>query len=182
MRTGAVLVLALAASWQGIAQSQPDAEAALLNYAQVMKSYDTEKMSKFMHPEALTRFRTTIDTALQGSKQGLAVKELLPLFSVTTAADFAQLSDLEVYKRLNDTVAKTSPELLELMSGATCEVVGSFLKDDIAYVTYTLGLTVNGKAMNTQVVQKLKLHDGQWLLMLPSTAEASIAGIEARFK
>ena len=49
-------------------------------------------------------------------------------------------------------------------------------------MTYNLGMTVNGKAITTQVVQKLKLYDGKWLLMLPSTAEASIAAIEARFK
>ena len=104
------------------------------------------------------------------------------MFSVTAAAEFAQLSDVEAYKRLNDTIKESSPELIDMMSDATFEVVGSFLKDGLAYVTYNLEVTVNGKAVSTQVVQKLKLHDGNWLLMLPSTAEASIAGIEARFK
>jgi hypothetical protein len=182
MRTIAVLILLSAASWQASAQAQPDAEAALLDYAEATKSYNTQQMSGFMHPEALMRVRATVDAALRGSKKDVAATELLPLFSVTSVEDFAQLSDVEVYKRLNDTVAKSAPMLVAAMSSAAFETVGSFLKDDLAYVTYNLKLTVDGKAINTQVVQTLKMHDGKWLLMLPSTAEASIAGIEARFQ
>jgi hypothetical protein len=180
-RMSAILMFVLATSWQAVAQTQPDAEAMLLEYAQATKSYDTQRMSGHMHPEALKRFRATIDAALQGPKKDLAAKELLPLSSVATASEFTQLSDVETYKRLNDTIARSSPKLIDMMSGATFEVVGSFLKDDLAYVTYNLEMTVDGQEINTQVVQKLKLHDGKWLLMLPSTAEASIAGIEARF-
>jgi hypothetical protein len=178
----AAFMLALTASWQVFAQTEPGAEAAFLDYAQATKSYDTGKMSALMHPEALKRFRAIFDAALQGPKKDLAAKELLPLFSLTAAADFAQLTDQEAFKRLNDTVAKAAPQIVDMMSGATFAVVGSFLKDDLVYVTYNFGVTVNQKAMSSQVVQKLKLHDGKWLLMLPSTAEDSIAEIEARFK
>ena len=139
-------------------------------------------MTALMHPDALKRFRTTIDAALRGSKKDLAATELLPLFSVTSAEDFAQLTDVEVYKRLNDTIARTAPGLVDMMSKAKFEMLGSFLKDDLAYVNYNLVITVDGKAISTQVVQTLKMHDGKWLLMLPSKSEASIAGIEARFQ
>ena len=84
-------------------------------------------------------------------------------------------------QRLNDAVVKSAPELVEMMSNSTYEIVGSFVKDDVAYVTFTLGVTVKGQAVTSQVVQTLKMHDGRWLLMLPSTAEGTIAGIEARF-
>ena len=91
------------------------------------------------------------------------------------------MSDFDAYKRLNDTVVKSAPELVDMMSTSTYEIVGSFVKDDVAYVTYTLGVTVKGKVVSTQVIQTLKMHDGRWLLMLPSTAEGTIAGIEKRF-
>jgi hypothetical protein len=181
MKTSAVFMALLTASWQGIAQTQPGFEAAFLTYAEATKSYDTQKMSEFMHPEAVRRLRAVMDAALRGSKKELATAELLPLFSVTEAADFAQLPDGEVYKRLNDTIARSSPDLIDMMSTASYEIVGSFLKDDLAYITYKLNVTIDGKVIGTQVVQTLKMHDGKWLLMLPSTAEAAIAGIEARF-
>jgi hypothetical protein len=49
-------------------------------------------------------------------------------------------------------------------------------------VTYNLKMTVEGTPVSSHVVQTLKSHNGQWLLLLPSTADATIAGIEARFK
>jgi hypothetical protein len=183
-RRGARLLLAflLAANWSVAAQSAPDYESAFLSYAEVAKAYDTQKMSEFMHPEGLKRFRSVIDTALYGPKKEQAEAELLPLFSVPSATDFAKLTDFEAYKRMNETVAKASPEIVEMMSTATFEVIGSFVKGDVAYVTYRLGITVSGKPVSSQVVQTLKMQDGKWLLLLPSTAEGAIAGIEARFK
>jgi hypothetical protein len=83
---------------------------------------------------------------------------------------------------MNDTIRESAPELVELMSTSTYEIVGSFIKDEIAYVTYDLAIIVKGKGVRSQVVQTLKQHEGEWLLMLPSTAEASVAGIEARFQ
>jgi hypothetical protein len=176
-----VLLLLLATTGPVISQTPPAYESALLEYGQVTKSYDTQKMAEHMHPEALRRFRAVMEAALHGPKERQAATELLPLFSVSTAADFGKLTDFDAYKRLNDTVVKSAPELVEMMSTSTYEIVGSFVKDDVAYVTYTLGVTVKGKVVSTQVIQTLKMHDGKWLLMLPSTAEGTIAGIERRF-
>jgi hypothetical protein len=183
MRIGAhvVLSLLLAATWQVAAQTASSYESAFLNYAQVTKGYDTQRMSEYMHPEGLKRFRTVIEAALRGPKKEQAAEALLPLFSVSSAADFARLTDLEAYKRMNDTIAKSSPGLVEMMSTSTFEIVGSYVKDGVAYVTYSLGVTVDGKPISSQVVQTLKEYDGKWLLLLPSTAERAVARIEARF-
>ena len=179
--TAVALLVLLLSTASASAQTQPSYESAFLEYAQVTKTYDTEKMSEFMHPEALRRFRSVFDAALHGPKAEQAAQALLPLFSASSAADFAKLTDFQAYKRLNDAVVKSAPELVEMMSNSTYEIVGSFVKDDVAYVTFTLGVTVKGQAVTSQVVQTLKMHDGRWLLMLPSTAEGTIAGIEARF-
>jgi hypothetical protein len=179
--TTTALFLLLASSWLASAQTPSGFESAFLAYAQATKTYDTKQMSEFMHPEALRRFRSVFETAFNGPKAEQATQALLPLFSVSSAAEFSKLTDLQAYKRLNDTIAKSAPEIVEMMSTSTYQIVGSFMKEDVAYVTYTLGVTVQGKAVSSQVVQTLKLHDGNWLLMLPSTAEGTIAGIEARF-
>jgi hypothetical protein len=54
-------------------------------------------------------------------------------------------------------------------------------KNELSYITYTLGLNIEGRYVNKDVVQKLKLHNGKWLLLLPPNGEATIAGIEARY-
>lgn len=176
-----IFLLLLTTSWQAAAQNAPAYERAFLDYTQVTKHSDTQRMSEYMHPEALKRFRGVIEVALHGQKKEEAAAALLPLFSVSSAADFEKLTDLQAYKRMNDTIVKSSPELVEMMSTSTYEIVGSFVRDDVAYVTYRLGVTVRGKPISSQIVQTLKVHDGRWLLLLPSTAEGAIAGIEARF-
>ena len=176
-----VLVLTLAVIGQVSAQTRPGYETALLEYGQLAKANDSRKMAEFMHPEGLRRFRSVMDAALHGPKPEDAARSLLPLFSVSSVAEFAKLTDVEAFKRMNDAVKKAAPELADMMSKATYEIVGSVLKGDVAYVTYNLGFTMEGKAVSSEVVQTLKMHDGKWLLLLPSTAEASIARIEARF-
>ena len=177
-----VLVVCLLASFSAAAQRSSDVEAAFTRYAAATKTYDTAAMTALMHPDALRRFRTTIDAALAGPKRDQAKKELLPLFAVTTVAAFSALSDAEAYRVMNETVAKGSPELINMMSKSTYDLVGSFIKDGVAYVTYNLKMTVEGVPFTNQVTQTLKMHNGKWLLMLPATADATIAGIEARFK
>lgn len=177
----AVLVCSVA-SLSAIAQSSSGAEAAMQEYMEATRTHNTQAMAALMHPDALKRFRTTIDNALSGPKAGQAEKELLPLFSVTTVSAYSDRSDVEAYKRLNDAVARAAPELITMMSASTYEIVGSFIEDDVAHVIYNIELTIQGNPVSSQVVQTLKMHDGKWFLMLPSTADATIVGIEARFK
>ena len=108
-----IVSLCLLASVHAVAQDSSGAEAAVLKYGEAAKAYDTAAMTALMHPDALKRFRTTINEALAGSKGAQAKAELLPLFSVATVAAYSALSDPEAFKRLNDTVAKTAPELVE---------------------------------------------------------------------
>jgi hypothetical protein len=177
-----IATLCLFLSFSATAQDSSGAEAAFRSYWAVTKTYDTEAMAASMHPDALRRFRTSIDAALAGPKRDRAANELLPLFSVTTVAAYSALSDSEAYKRLNDTLAKGAPDLLHMMSTSDSEIVGTLVKDGIAYVTYNLKMTVQGNSISTQAVQTLKMHNGKWLLMLPPTADATIAGIDAEFK
>jgi hypothetical protein len=166
---------------QAQAQAAPDPEATLLAYTEATRVYDPALMTRFMHPEALRQFRTTIDAALAGPKSGAAKAELLPLFAVQTVEEFRALSDFDAFMRMNETVSKASPELMQLISTARYEIVGTVHKDGLAYVTYMLTIVVDGKSVSSQVVQTLKPHDDQWLLMLPASAGAAVAKIEARY-
>jgi hypothetical protein len=69
-----------------------------------------------------------------------------------------------------------------MMATSVYEIVGTIIRDGTAYVTYNLKMTVEGTPVSSQVVQTLQSHNGQWLLLLPSTADATIASIEAAFK
>lgn len=182
MRILLPIVVWLLGASAAVAQSVPGAEAALLKYAEATKSYNTSVMASLMHPEALARFRSAIDGALKGPKGDAAKADLLPIFAVSTVDDYFKLSDVEAYKRLNDTIASASPKLIGLMASAKYEIVGSLLKDDVAHVTYNLKMNIDGQVVNTPVVQSLKQHNDTWLLMLPPTSEAAVAGIQAQFR
>ena len=167
---------------QALTQATPDPESTWLAYTEAMRVYDPPRMSLFMHPDALRQFRTTIDAALVGPQGATAQAELLPLFAVRTLEEFQALSDIDAFTRMYETVSKASPELLELMSNARFEVVGTVHKEGVAYVTYTMSLLLDGRPVSSQVVQTLKLHDGKWMLMLPASAGATVAKIEARYR
>ena len=176
-----LLAVTLAFSSVTQAEGMSGAASAITRYFDAIKTYDTAIIANMMHPQALGQFRTTINKALQGEKSDLAKMELLPLFSVASIEEYMQLSDAEAYKRLNDVVAKAQPQLIDLMKSSNFEVVSESTKEDLVYITYSLTLTIEGQTISQDAVQKLKEHDGQWLLMLPSDGEATIAGIENRY-
>ena len=182
MKFFSLLIVGLVFSLSVQASDQSEVESVVDRYFESIQVYDTAIMSSMMHPEALKRFRTPILNALEGSKREQAKMELLPLFSVSNVEQYKSLTDVEAYKRLNDFVAKAQPQLIALMKSTDFEVVNIALKGDIAYVNYTLTMNIQDQSVEKDVVQKLKLHDGSWMLLLPPDGEATIAGIEARFK
>ncbi|MEO1543510.1 MAG: hypothetical protein AAFR75_05755 [Pseudomonadota bacterium] len=163
------------------AQERADAQLALLAYFEATRTYDTVTMSSMMHPKALYRFRNTINLALRGPNSEAAESTLLPLFAVNSVSEFEALSDVEAYQRLNDVIASSVPELIAMMRDASMEIVGETHRESIVYVTYVMKMKIEGEEIEVEVVQKLKQHDGVWMLLLPSKADATIAGIEAEF-
>lgn len=147
------VAICLLVSCFAMAQDKSGAEAALTKFVEATKAYDTARMASSMHPEALQRFRTVIEGALKSSKADLAKAELLPLFSVPSA--------------------KTSSEF---------EILGTVVTGEIADVTYLMTITVEGQSVKQEIVQKLKPSNGQWMLLLPATSEATIANIESRYR
>jgi hypothetical protein len=175
------VAICLLASGVAVAQERSPAESALAKYMEASQAYDTVRMANAMHPEALQRFRGVIVAALEGGKGDMARAELLPLFSVGTPEELARLSDVEAFQRMTDAAGRSAPQLLELMAQSKFEIVGSVVTDGIAYVTYVLTIPVEGRTLSQEVVQKLKQNGGQWMLLLPTTAEATIVGIESRY-
>lgn len=146
------------------------------------QAYDTARMASSMHPEALQRFRAVIEAALKSGKGELAKAELLPLFSVFSVEDFSKLSDVEMFKRLSDSVAQAAPQVIELMAQSEFEILGTEMTGEIAEVTYAMTITVEGQSVKQEIVQKLKPSNGQWMLLLPATSESTIANIESRYR
>jgi len=176
--TAAVLVLV--ASY-AMAQGGSTPESAMRSYADAVKSWDVGRMARLMHPEALQKFRGAFDGAFRGESASRAKNDLLPLFAVATYEEFAALSDVEAYQRLTETVSRAAPGLKEMMAGSQYEFVSQSQKDDQVYVIYLLGVPVEGRLVQKQVVQALKQHEGEWRLLLPADGEATIAGIDAQY-
>lgn len=163
------------------AENTSDAKKVILRYLEAVKIYDTTIMSDLMHPEALKQFKDVFESALSGSNSDLAKSEILPVFGANTVEEFRQLDDMAAYKKFNDFAKNSRPELLELMHKSQFKVVTENIHGDIAYFTYELALNINGKVVRTEAVQKLKQHNGRWMLLLSAEAEASAAGIAARY-
>lgn len=178
-----VFVLAVFVLFPTITYADDSVEISSIvsKYFDALRVYDTEAMSSLMHPDALEQFRSSFDNAFEGSKSAQAKKELLPLLSLNDYSEYLKLSNKEAYKRLNDGIASHAPELIEMMKSSEFEIVSTTVKNDTAYVIYKLGLNINGRNLSQEAVQKLKKQDAKWLLLLPSTAESSIANIHARF-
>jgi hypothetical protein len=174
--------LCLLVSFLAIAQDKSGADAALTKFVEATRAYDTARMASSMHPEALQRFRAVIEAALKSGSADLAKAELLPLFSVSSVEDFAKLSDVEMFKRLSESVAKAAPQVIELMAKSEFEILSTVVTGEIADVTYNMTITVEGQKVEQEIVQKLKPYNGQWMLLLPATAETTIANFESRYR
>jgi hypothetical protein len=176
----ALVILAFPGS-SAFTQGNTGPANAMLSYADAAKSWDAERITQLMHPEALRQARAAFDGALLGENQARARTELLPMFSVATYEEFSKLSDFEVFQRLNEAVATSAPEILDLMAGARYEIIAETERGDEVILNYVLIINANGQEIRQDVVQRLKQHEGDWLLLLPATAASTIAGIEARY-
>src|SRR5690606_31261206 len=98
------------------------AAAAFREYVAAAKVFDAQRMAAMMHPEALRRFRETFDKAFVGENAERARAELLPLFQAASYEEFAALTDVEAFERLNLVIAAAIPDAIELMKNSTWEV------------------------------------------------------------
>lgn len=179
-----IVTLVFLALLGSTAWSQVDTgpEAALLAYTEASKSFDTQRMAGLMHPEALQAFREAFDGAFRGDNADRAKADLLPIFAVGSYEEYTALSDMEAFRRLTEALATAvDPAVLDIMATADYEVAGQVEDGDEVLVTYYMMIEIEGETIREEVVQRLKQHDGRWLLMLSPDSAATIAGIQAAY-
>ncbi|KJZ10851.1 hypothetical protein TW85_19225 [Marinomonas sp. S3726] len=175
------LILGLLISMTTQASDKTDVERIFDQYFDAVKAYDISIMSSLMHPEALSQFRRPFTEAFNGKKSEQAKKELFPLFNVTNIEQYDKMTNIETYQELNNFFVKAQPEIVILMKDSEFKLLDINLKNDAAYVTYKLSMNYQGSLINKDAVQKFKLHEGNWMLMLAADGEATIAGIDAKY-
>ena len=176
-----VLVISMLLSVNSMATEKLSIETVFDNYKLALQSYDTDKITRLIHPEELKRFRAAFDVALLGEKAHEAEKALLPLFSVTSVEKYSELSDRDVYVRMNEFVLKNQTSMVDSLRLSQIKLLNVSINDDLANVKYSLAMNIEGRDAHSEVIQKLKIHDGEWLLLLPHNAEATISKIKASF-
>ncbi len=67
------------------------------------------------------------------------------------------------------------------MANSDYELTGEATHGDEVIITYILTLQIKGQKLSKEAVQRLKQHEGKWLLMLPPDGEATILRIEAAY-
>jgi hypothetical protein len=181
--TATWLVLATLMLNPAQAQSIEEANAAFNHYFDAVKVFDTATMANAMHPEAMAQFKDVMDFALlRGPKSAQAQIDLFPILEIASEDAYQQLSGKDIFAKLMGLAAKTQPMLLEVMKDASFSIVSSRIEGDIAFVDFTAAITINGQATHQASMQRLKQHNGEWLLLLPPETEATITALSARYK
>lgn len=175
------LILGLLIAMTTQASDKTDVERIFYQYFDSVKVYDISMMSSLMHPEALAQFRRPFTEAFNGKKSEQAKKELFPLFNVTNIEQYDKMTNVAAYEELNNFIVKTQPEIVILMKDTEFKPIDINVKNDVAYVTYILSMNYQGSLINKDSIQKFKLHEGNWMLMLAADGEATIAGIDAQY-
>lgn len=176
-----IFFVLLFAACTAFAQLETSPESVFMEYAEAARSWDVDRIVSLTHPEALSTFRETIDNALTGKKSDQARKELLPYFSVSSYEEFKLLSDDVVYQRMNDTVKKNLPHLVDVLANSEYEITERLDNGSEVVIVYRINFLIEGNSVAKETLQRLKLYDGEWRLLLPPDSEATIANLEAMY-
>ena len=176
-----ILFLSLFLSCTALSQDSNSPASVMQEYVEATKSWTVSSIADLIHPEALAMFRDVIDDALLGEKSERARKELLPLFKVSSYEEFEKISDHLAYQRISEYIGEKAPDLISLMESSNYEIINQITDGDEVVIVYKLTMTVKGQAITQETLQRLKIHENKWYLLLPPSAAASIAGIKAQF-
>src|SRR5208337_584675 len=95
-----------------------------------------------MHPDALAQFKDAMRDALL-AKSGNKVGD--QLFAVQSVAAYDKMTPAQLYQQFLGRVYSLAPNLKEVMSQATFQILGSIMEGpELAHVLYRIRLQVNG--------------------------------------
>lgn len=153
-------------------------ETVAEHYAAAMRAGDWVALTSLMHPDALRKFRGFFAPIVEENAFGEVGKVL---FGVDKAADFAALSDSEVFRRLFGFLASNTPALKEALGGAAMTVIGHVNEGpDTVHLVFRMRVSVQGIAVEKVDVMPMRRHGATWLVLLSGDMEGVAAALRAQ--
>ena len=176
-RTTALLVfvgiLTLASPLSAQDTSTPEASTAAA--MEFMRNSDWSGMAELMHPDALTELHDLFLPILQHPN----MEEFrVEIFGLSTPEDAAELSGSDLFQKIVDLTMSSEPDLADVMSTATIDVIGHVMEGATAHVVYRMNMTVEEISISQMAVSSLREVDGRWLALLTADLRGMIVGMQ----
>lgn len=168
--SAALIILACS----GAAAQTESPEEVSRRYFEAMEKSDWKANAALMHPDELARFRAVFMPLMDSPKGAEGAQEL---FGLNSTAEFAKLSDQEVFEKFLVTVMGRS-DMSELLSTMRSTVIGSVMEGkDTAHVLYRMRMDVFGTEVVEIEVSTLKRYGDTWRLALDKDTEGMAESI-----
>jgi hypothetical protein len=180
-RIGLTALLVLTFEAAGRAQPAPapapgSPEATLARAMDEMSHDRIEKYTEEMHPDALTRFRTTMTAIIDAADKEGKSGQIVPLFGVKSVADLKVLDDRQFFVKYLRGVMGLQPELKKAMAGAKVDMLGRVDEGtEKTHIIYKLNLTFDGTPIESITVNSLQKQGPKWALLLSGDTEGMVA-------
>lgn len=167
---GALLAAALLFMSAPAATAQETPLDVARRYFTALKAGDVITYVDLMHPDELARFKGMLAPAIAADTSGEGARQL---FGLDNSAEFAKLTDREVFERFMKKFVMDSPDFQETMSTMSTEFLGSVPEGtDIAHVVYRLKMVIYNSIESTEMeVVSLKRSGSNWRMMLDKEME-----------
>jgi hypothetical protein len=176
-----VLIAALLSGRPAAAQKQGSPEAFALQYMAATQAGDWATVASYMHPEALTQFKSMYGELAAMVPTGQIYTNL---FGVADSAAFAAAEPQTLFTSFMKIVAVAMPGLADAMAGSSNEIIGPVdeKKAGITHLVYRMKFDVDGLSMTKVEVMPLKKYDGAWRAMLTGDIEGMAAGMKQQLQ
>lgn len=161
------------------AQDSADPEAFIVDFVDATRAGDWARVSSYMHPEALARFKSMFAPIAALDSAG----RVLPhLFGIASPAAFDATSADSLYTTFMATMVSQSPELGGVLAGSTIQPIGHLLEEStgLTHVVYRMRVQSAGITITKVEVVPLKQHEGRWRAMLTGDMEGLASAIQAQ--
>jgi len=181
-----LLFVASAAWWVGFvgpltSQEVESAEAFGAAYVAAMQSSDWPLVASYMHPDALSDFKSAFRELSEMDPSGDALEGL---FGVGDPEAFEATAPADIFSAFMGNIMGAMTGLDALLSGTRTEFIGTVDEGglDVTHLVYRLHMDLDGVVMSEVEVMPLRRHEGQWRALLTGEIEGMVALMRARFE
>lgn len=152
---------------------QESPEIFVLRYLSATKDDASLPTVKFLHPEALSRFKSIMSPLFDVKTADVGTL----IFGIKTRVQYDALTPEDVYVKFLDYFYRTNPGLREIITDSELNVLGSVSEGELVHVLYRMKIK-SGPVTGEQVeIVTIKKNGSGWGAMLSADYEGLIENI-----